>query len=74
MITDGRKRKTTEREDPPPGRGRDPTPTVAPEMTDQYPEISDRGREGKLLLVVKDQIRETKTNQKLGTFARSTAG
>ena len=47
MITDGRKRKTTGREGPPPGRGRDTTPTVAPEMTDQYPEISGRGRGGK---------------------------
>ena len=74
MITDGRKRKTTEREGPPPGRGRDTTPTVAPEMTDQYPEISGRGRGGKRLLVVKDPIRETKTNQNLGMLVRSTAG
>ena len=72
MVTNGRERKTTEREDP--GPGRDTTPTVGPEMTDQCPEISDRDREGKHLCVGKDQILETKTNLKLGIFVRSTAG
>ena len=72
MITDGRERKTTGREDPPPGQGRDSTPTVGPEMPDQSPESSGRDREGKHLRVVKDQIRETKTNQKW--IKRSTIG
>ena len=81
MMTDGRKKKRTEREDPPPppgrgrGRGRDTTPTVGLEMTDQYPEILGPGPEGKHLLVVRDRIRETKFNQKWGEiFVRSTAG
>ena len=73
--TDGRERKPRGREDPPLGRGRDTTPTVGPEMTDQNPENLDRGPEGKHLPVVKDQIRETKLNQKTGEiFVKSTAG
>ena len=72
MITDSR--ETTEREDPPPGPGRDRAPTVGLEMTDQCPVIGGRGREEKHLLVEKDQIRETKLNQKRGIFVRSTAG
>jgi len=44
-------------------------------MTDQNPENLDRGPEGKHLPVVKDQIRETKPNQKTGEiFVKSTAG
>ena len=68
MITDSR--ETTEREDPGPGpgQGRDRAPTVGLEMTNQCPVIGGRGREEKHLLVVKDQIRETKLN------LRSTAG
>ena len=71
--------ENTEREDPspgpPPGPGpgpdQDRTPTVGLEMTDRY---LDRGREGRHPLVVTDQIRETKPNQKRGIFVRSTAG
>lgn len=78
MITGdrSRERKTTEREDPShgPGPGRDTTPTVGPEMTDHYPEIRGRGREGKPLLAVKDLTRETKHNQKREEiYVRSTA-